>query len=94
MIKSVYYGCSIMKLINQQEAILIKIYKPTLLRKLGLSIKFPRSILYTRKTAIGIGIMKPSIIIDTLALKLYRGHKRQKSRITILIKANEEIQFT
>ena len=56
-------------------------------------MKFLISILYTRKTVIGIGIMKPSTIIDTLVLKLYMGHKRQKSRIAMLIKANEEIQF-
>ena len=56
-------------------------------------MKFLRSILYTRKTAIGIGIMNPSTIIDTLVLKLYIGYKRQKSRIAMLIKVNEEIQF-
>jgi len=94
MIKSIYFGCSIMKLINQQDAILMKIYKLMLLWKLRLSMKFPRIILYTRKTVIGIGIMKPSTVIDTLVLKLYVGYKRQKSRIAMLIKANEEIQFT
>ena len=38
----------------------------------------------------GIGIMKPSTIVDTLALKFYISYKRQESRISKLIQANEE----
>ena len=77
MIKSIYFGCGILKLTPTQEAILIWIYELTLLQKLGLSIKFSRSVLYIRKSVVGIGIIKPSTIIDILALKLYIGHKHQ-----------------
>ena len=49
--------------------------KKVILRKLGLSEWFPRDVLYLRKTALGVGIIKPSTIIDILALKLYVGHK-------------------
>ena len=51
-----------------------------LLQKIGLSIKFLRKIVYTRKTALGIGLIAPRTIVDTLALKLYLGHKRVESR--------------
>ena len=74
--KKVYFGCRIIKLIPKQEEILMKIYKLVLLVKLDLSKKFPRNILYTRKIALEVGIMKPSIIIAVLAIKLYLGYKR------------------
>ena len=69
---------------------MIRIYEPTILQKLGLSQKFSHKILYTRKSALGIGILKPSTIVDTLAIKLYIGHKQQKSRIAALIQVNKE----
>ena len=68
----------------------MKISKPVLLEKLGLSVKFLRKILYTRKTALGVGLMKPSKIIMILALKLYLGHMRNNNRIVNIIKINEE----
>ena len=64
----VYFGCGIMKLSPKQEEILRKLSKPVLLRKLNLSVKFPREMLYARKSALGIGLMKPSTIVTALAL--------------------------
>ena len=61
-----------------------------ILRKLGLSEWFPRDVLYSRKTALGVGIMKPSTIIDILVLKLYVGHKWLNNRIAKIIRINEE----
>jgi len=81
----VYFGYGIISLIPNQEYKLIKIYEPTILQKLRLSKNFPSRILYARKSTLGIGIMKLSTIVDTLALKLYIGYKRQSSRISILI---------
>jgi len=61
-----------------------------LLRKLGLSEKFPRNISYAQKSQLGVGIMKPSTIITMLALKLYLGHKRQGDTISRKITINEK----
>ena len=74
LITNVYYGCGIFSISKKQEDILMKIYEPVILQKLGLSIKFPRNVLYARKSALEVGLIAPSTIIDTLALKLYVGH--------------------
>ena len=74
LIASVYFRCRIMTIIEKQELELIKIYEKTVLTKLGLSKKFLRAILYSRKMLLGLGLLKPSIIIETLVLKLYTGH--------------------
>ena len=58
--------------------------------KLGLSEKFLRKILYTRKIALGIELMKSSTIIAILIIKLYLWHKRLEDRIAQRIKINEE----
>ena len=79
-----------MQLTQNQELELIRIYELIILRKLNLSSKFLRRIFYARKSLLGIGIMKPSIIVDTLVLKLYISHKRQNSRISKIIQANEK----
>ena len=44
----------------------------------------------SRKTALGIGLMSPSTTVDGLALKLHVGHKRAESKVTKMIKINEE----
>ena len=76
---TIYFGYRVMNLLPQQEDILKKIYEPVLLQKMGLNIKFLRKIMYTCKTALGIGLIAPRIIVDTLALKLYLGYKRAES---------------
>ena len=70
------FGCGMMILNEKQEETLMKTTKSMLLRKLGLSEKFPRKILCAQKSQLGVGTMKPSTIITTLALKLCLGHKR------------------
>ena len=57
---------------------------------MGLSVKFPRRVLYARKTALGVGLMALSTIMSVLALKLYLSHQRCKTRILKLININEE----
>ena len=74
LIASIYFRCGVIKIIEKQELELMKIYKKIVLRKLRLSEKFPRVILYSRKTLLGLGLLKPSIIIKTLVLKLYAEH--------------------
>ena len=90
MIKSVFFGCGIIELNEQQERELRRIYKEPLLLKLGLSRKFPRDVLYSRKSALGVGIMKPSTIIDILKAKLYLGNARRKGVTYEAIKLQEE----
>jgi hypothetical protein len=88
--KKVYFGCGIVALTEPQEEILKKIYEPVLLRKMGLSEKFPRSVLYSRKSALGVGLMSPTTIISSLALKMYIGHNRYRSELSKVIRINEE----
>ena len=71
----------------------MKIYKVLILKKIGLSTKFPRQILYARKAALGVEIMKPSTTINILVIKLYIGHQRKKSRLATFMNINEEILF-
>ena len=81
LIKKVYFGYGIIKIIPKQEEILMRISEPVILVKLELNKKFPRIILYTRKIALGIEIMKLSTIIVLLVIKLYLEHKRADDRI-------------
>ena len=90
LIKKVYYGCGILKLNDSQVKILKTIYEPVILNKLGLSVKFPRKVLYARKSALGVGLMAPHTIMSVLALKLYLSHQRGETRISKLININEE----
>jgi len=90
MIKSVYFGCGIVDLSEKQEIALQQIYEEPLLVKLGLSRKFPRDVLYSRKSALGIGIMKPSTIIDTLKAKLYLGNVQRAGVAQSAIRLQEE----
>ena len=69
LLTHVYYGCEIVKFTPKQEQRLMKICEPVLLKKLGLSDKFPREMLYARKLALGVGLMKPSIIVYILAFQ-------------------------
>ena len=85
LIKQVYFGCGIISITPAQEKILMQISKAILLKKLGLSKKFPKKILYSRKSELGVGIMKPTTMITILALKLYLGHKRNEDRISNII---------
>ena len=71
----------------------MKISEIVLLVKLGLSEKFPRRIIYTRKSALGVGLLKPSTIVSFLALKLYLGHKRKSDRMSKIISINKENAF-
>ena len=90
LIKKVYFGCRVLGITLQQEEVLKKIYEPIILRKLELSENFPRAVLYSRKTALGVGLIVPRIIIDVLALKLYLGYQKVEDRISLLIQIIED----
>jgi len=73
-----------------QEKELMKISEPILLKKMGLSINFPRKLLYARKSALGVGLIKPSTMILILSMRLYAGHVRAGDRISNIIRINKE----
>jgi len=90
MIKEVFFGCGIVDLHPREEQELKRIYEAPLLQKLGLSKKFPRAVMYARKSALGLGIMAPSTILALLKLKLYIGNKRINGNAGEAINAQEE----
>ena len=46
--------------------------------------------LYSRKTALGVGLIAPRTIIDELSMKLYLGHRRADDRISKIIQIIED----
>ena len=50
----------------------------------------PRLVLYSRKSALGVGLMPPKNIVSTLALKLWVGHNKYKSNLSKIIKTDKE----
>ena len=85
-----------MSISPQQECVLKQIYEPVILRKLGLSENFPRAVLYSRKIALGVGLLVPRTIINMLAIKLYLRHQRAKDKTSVLIqiiKDNARVQY-
>ena len=90
LIIHMYFGYGMISLTPKQEQLLMKISETTLLRKVGLSEKFPRKILYARKLQLGVGILKPSTILTILSLKLYLGHRRNQDDISKQIIINEK----
>ena len=46
-----------------------------------------------RKNTLGIGLLRPKTIMETLALKLYIGHKRANTTINQLINTIEDMHF-
>ena len=63
------------------------------MKKLGYSTKILKRVIYMRRNALRIRILKLKTIIETLALKLYVGYKRAKTRIVKLVNINEDMQF-
>ena len=61
-----------------------------LLKKLGLSKKFPRQMLYTWRSVLGVGLLKLTIIVFMLSLKLHAGHEKAQDRLSRIIKINED----
>ena len=68
----------------------MKIYESVLLKKIGLSIKLPRDILCTRKSALCAGLILRRIIMNMLALKFYARYNRIESNISKIININKE----
>ena len=69
---------------------LIKMCEPVRLRKMGFSTKFPRKIACVQTSSLRIGLMKPSTMMEILALKSHLGHKRNGIDIAEMIEINED----
>ena len=89
--KSSYFECRIIKISENQEKALKRINKVAFLRKVELSEKFPRVVLYSRKAVLGLGLMKLSTIIETLVLKQYFSYQQSSIELAILIQTNNEM---
>ena len=64
-----------------------------MIRKLGLGYKFPRKLLHVQETSLGVGLIAPNTVIDTLATKLWVGNKRLNGKLSNVIKVNEENSY-
>ena len=93
LIKSVYFGCGIIELSNKQDKILQSIHENTILVKLNLGWIFWRSILCTRKIAIGVGLIKLSTTIAMLVMKLCIGYYRAKTIIVKILNTQNKMLF-
>ena len=51
----------------------------------------PKEVLYIRRSALGIRLIKLSTAINILTLKLYIGNKKAENRIATLLSINEEL---
>ena len=88
--KKVYFGCGVLSLNQKQEDISKKTHEPVILKKIGLSEKFPRLTLHSRKTALDAGLIASNAIASALTLKLCLGHNQSKSELGKVIKINKE----
>lgn len=71
MLKSVFFGCGVVRLSQMEELELKRIHDTPILKKLGLSIKLPCEVMYMRKTALGLGLIEPNVVLTILTLKQY-----------------------
>ena len=85
LLKSMCFGCGIIELSRLQEEKLRKIHKETILAKIGLSIKSYYTIIYVRKIALGLGLIKPSTAVKIQMLKQYIEYKQMKSWLSKVI---------
>ena len=76
----------------KQEKVLIKISGSILLKKVGLGEKFRKDALCTRKSGLGIELIKPSTILALLALKLYFRHMRIEDSVAQMVQIIQENQ--
>jgi len=90
---SIYFGLGIIELNDKQEAELKHIYEVPILRKIELSSKFPKELLYARRSTLGVGLITPNTALSIAALKLYISNKRMGNRANEMIRINEEYNY-
>jgi hypothetical protein len=94
MIRSVFFECGILQLRNKQQSELMLIYEKLILKKLKISKKFPKSLLYARKSMGGVRLLKPKTIIAISILKQYIRNYRIMNRVFSMIKISKEWLIT
>ena len=90
MLTSVYFGSGIIELSKEQEKEIMKMTEPALLRKLGLSINFPRTVMYEAHNMLGLGFMKPRTMIAAHMIKIHLGNMRLEMNTSVLIQLLKE----
>ena len=69
MLKSVFFRCGLVSLSEMEEDEMKRTCENPTLKKLGLSAKLPREVIYMRKTALGLKLMEPNTVLSILMLK-------------------------
>jgi len=90
ILTSMYFGSGIINLYEQDENELRRICEETLLRKMKLSMKFPRSVMHESKEGLGLVMMKLRMMVVINTLKMYFDNKRYGSEVLKMIEALEE----
>ena len=90
LLKKVFFGCGVIKLLKRQDKELRKLYKTTIDKKFRLGSNFSIAALYSIKNAVVIGLIKPKTAIATLYCKLCIGNARAKIKIRKIIRHQEE----
>jgi len=91
MMHSMYFGYCAININKTRWNEICKVYEATMTKKLNLSMTFPRKLLYTHRTAIGIGLLQPHTIVAIAILKQYIGNLRTMRNIRKIIVANKEL---
>ena len=63
LLKKVFFGCGVIKILKRQDKELRKLNKNTIAKKLRLGSNFTRAELYSRKSAVRIGLIKPKTAV-------------------------------
>ena len=87
MLTSVYFGSGIIELDEKEEIELMRIIELALLRKMSLSTKFSRTVMYESQNILGLGFMKLSTMIAAQMIKIHVGNVRLETKTSILIKS-------
>ena len=91
VLKSVFFSCAVVHLAKKQIAELKRTYEAPLLRKLQLSTRFPKELLYVWKLWLGVGLLAPKTVLAILKLKVYIEYKRIKRKVTKFIEIHEDL---
>ena len=87
--KKCFLGFRIVQLSISKEKELEKICEIPIIKKLGLSEKFPIKILHAENENLGLGLMQPNTIISILATKLYIVNMRLQGKLDKIKKTNK-----
>ena len=83
--------CGIMSFNKKQSEELKTIFELIIIRKMWLGDNFPRKLLCVKKSALGVGLIEPKMVIDSLALELCSGNNRSKGELKRVSNMHEEI---